>query len=190
MARLCTSGALSGSVARTPSCVTSLGEYLALTSDTIHEIAGSALCAYSVSSLEEYIPLLLIRVVETIGLRDGSPPWCGDIPLKITIAGVASLEKCRATLQRELKSIADFEGSFWNERIAKESFEHAASYISLIEKSGDELLAYLRSNWGEFTDSECRAMFAINGPRRKGDRAGFDIFREQMASATSKTRRL
>ena len=186
MAKLCSSDVLvSEDGARVATCVNDLGEYLAAASDNIHETAGSVVAGYALSSLEEYLPLLLMRVIEILGTREGLPPWYGPTPFKVTSYGVESLERCCNTLQRDLKSVAQFEGSFWNEEIYIESFKRASSYISLLELDGDELLAYMRANWGEFDETECRGMFAVNAPRRKGNAKAFDVLKEQMKGLKS-----
>ena len=187
MSKICNSDVLvSEDGARVPPCVNDLGEFLAATSDNMHETAGSVIASYALSSLEEYIPLLLMRVVEIIGTRDGLPPWYGPTPFKITMHGVESLERCCNTLQRDLKSVAYFEGSSWNEAASKESFKHAASYISLLELDGNELMAYMRLNWGEFSEDERRGMFAVNAPRRKSNPNAYDVLLDQMIDKKSR----
>jgi len=185
IAKLSSSDALvSSDAARIPSCINDLGEYLAAASDNIHETGGNVIAAYSLSSLEQYIPLLLMRVVEIIGTRDGLPPWYGPTPFRLTLQGVETLARCCNMLQRDLKSVAYFEGSFWSESLSKDCFDHAADYISLLELDGDELLAYCRTNWGVYTNDQCRAMFAVNGPRRQGDYKAFDILLRKLGSFT------
>lgn len=125
-----------------------------------------------------------MRVVENIGTRDGLPPWYGPTPFRLTLHGVETLARCCNMLQRDLKSVAYFEGSFWSDSLAADCFDHAADYISLLELDGDELLAYCRTNWGVYTHDQCRSMFAVNGPRRQGDSKAFDILLRKLGPYT------
>ena len=135
MSKICLSSAIvSKDHIRLPGCVNDLGEYLATISDTIRETSGNAIAAYTFSSLEQYIPLLLMQTVRRIGKGEGPSPNA-----VITMNGVESLDRSGSVLYRDLKGATSFEGSFWDDAAAADSFERSASFIALIELSMDEV---------------------------------------------------
>jgi hypothetical protein len=54
-----------------PSCVNNLGEYLAGASNNLREAGGNAVVAYTFLSLEQYIPLFLMQMVQVISRGEG-----------------------------------------------------------------------------------------------------------------------
>lgn len=149
---------------RLPSSVNDLGEYLASMSDLLREYGGNKIAAYSLSSLEQYIPLFLMETVRIIAVGDGLPSG-----FKVTLNGVESLDRSCSVLYRDLKGATSFENSFWDDEVAADAFERAASYVSLMELDMEELIAYFRDKRDQFTESDYKTMFSMNGPRRKGD---------------------
>lgn len=145
---------------RLPSCVNDLGEYVASISDLLREYGGNKITAYSLSSLEQYVPLFLIETVRTVA--EGHK-------LKITLNGVNALDRSCSVLYRDLKAATTFDNSFWDDEVAADAFERAASYVALMELDIEELVSYCRTNRNQFTDVDYKMMFGMDGPRRKGD---------------------
>jgi len=161
---------------RLPTSVNSLGEYLASISDQMREYGGNKIAAYALSSLEQYVPLFLMETVRLVTLGDGLPKG-----FKITLNGVESLDRCCSVLYRDLKSATGFDNSFWDDDVAADAFERAASYVALMELDMDELASYWRNNRNEFTDDDYRIMFSMNGPRRRGDLQRYVSLKERLA---------
>lgn len=129
---------LSKDVVRLPPCVNDFGEFLASTSDNLREAAGNSIAGYSLSSLEQYIPICLIQTVRIVATGNGLP--AGFI---ISLNGIESLDRSGSVLYRDLKGATQFENSFWDEDIAADSFEYSASFIALMEWDMDEVSNYL-----------------------------------------------
>jgi len=79
------------------------------------------------------------------------------------------LDRSGAVLYRDLKNATSFDGSFWDDAAAGDSFERSASFVSLLELDMDELEEYCRKNRNEFSDADYSLMFSMNCPRRQGD---------------------
>ena len=120
---------------RLPSCVNDFGEYVASISDLLREYGGNKITAYSLSSLEQYVPLFLIETVRTVA--EGHT-------LKITLNGVNALDRCCSVLYRDLKAATTFDNSFWDDDVAADAFERAASYVALMELDIEEVRSYCR----------------------------------------------
>jgi len=155
---------------RLPSCVNDLGEYLTTASDNIRDSAGNAIAAYSFSSLEQYIPLLLMQSVRVIA-KEGTV---------ITMNGIEALDRCGSVLYRDLKTAVGFEGSFWDDVAAADAFERSASFLALLELSMDELEEYWRKHPSDFSDEDYKLLFAMACPRRSGDIGRFVMLKEQL----------
>lgn len=165
MCKICKTYSLQTSeAARIPPCVNNVGEYLTNASDLIREAGGNTIAAYSFSSLEQYIPLLLMESVRQIGKNDSRLTKS-----VISLKGVESLDRSGSVLYRDLKNATSFDGSFWDDAAATDSFERAASFISLLELDMEELESYCIRNRNEFSDSDYSLMFSINCPNRSGD---------------------
>jgi len=145
---------------RLPACVNDLGEYLTNASDFLRDAAGNSIAAYTFSSLEQYVPLLLMQNVRILA-RQAS--------INITLKGIDALDRCGSVLYRDIKGAAGFEGSFWDENAAVEAFERSASFLTLLELSMNELENYWRKNPTAFSDEDYKLLFAMNCPRRTGD---------------------
>ena len=183
MAQISKSSAIvSKDTIRLPACVNDLGEYLSNASDILRDAAGNALAAYTFSSLEQYIPLLLMQSVRVIA-SDGTI---------ITLNGIESLDRCGSVLYRDLKGATGFEGSFWDEAAAADAFERSASFLALLELTMEEvrtqctylcshhnhtslftlyikLEKFLREHPSDFSDEDYKLLFSIHCPRRTGD---------------------
>jgi len=135
MSKICQSSFLQAKDAvRMPTCVNDIGEYLGLTSDILRESSGNIITAYSMSSLEQYIPLFLMQNVRIVATGKGLTD-----SFRVSLNGIEVLDRSSSILYRELKSSTSFEKSFWNENIAADAFEHAACYISMMEMSIEEV---------------------------------------------------
>jgi len=165
MSTLYASSALSAKDAiRLPSCVNDLGEYLSSTSDLLREYGGNKIAAFSLSSLEQYIPFFLMETARIIAIGDGVARG-----FRITLNGSEALERSCSVLYRDLKGATSFENSFWDDEVAEDAFDRAAKYICLMELDMNELVSYYRNNRNEFPDDDYKVMFTMTGPRRKGD---------------------
>lgn len=160
---------------RIPSCVNDLGEYLTGASDNLREAGGNAVTAYIFSSLEQYIPLFLMQTVRIIARGEGI---VSKSPL--TLNGVEALDRSGSVLYRDLKGATKFDNSFWEDELAAISFERSASFMAMMEVEMEELEAYYRGNHQEFSDADFALMFAMNGPRRKGDIGRFNLLKKKM----------
>jgi hypothetical protein len=161
---------------RLPTCINSLGDYLSSINDQMRESGGcNKVIAYTLSSLEQYVPLFLMETVRIIAVGEGLPPT-----FKISLHGVEALDKCCSVLYKDLKSATGFEHSFWDEAVAADAFDRAASYVALMEFDMDELMSYWRNNQDEFTDDDYRIMFGMNGPNRRGDIKKYAALKESM----------
>lgn len=175
MSKICKSSTLVAKDAvRLPSCVNDLGEYLTAVSDVLREAGGNKIAAYGFSSLEQYVPLFLMQTVRIVAKGRGIPS--GSV---ISLNGVEALDRSGSVLYRDLKGATGFEGSFWDDEVAADAFERSASYVAMIELDMDELVAYCRNNRTEFSDEDYRLMFTMNGPRRTGDVAKYNILKER-----------
>jgi hypothetical protein len=181
MSKICrTYSLLTADAIRLPPCVNELGEYMTNISDVLRETGGNSVTAYALSSLEQYIPLLLMESVRYIGKNDGRMRKC-----VITLKGIESLDRSGAVLYRDLKNATSFDGSFWDDAAAGDSFERSASFVSLLELDMDELEDYCRKNRNEFSDADYSLMFSMNCPRRQGDvRKYYDL--KEKAPGTSR----
>lgn len=161
---------------RIPSSVNDLGEYLTGASDNLREAAGNAVTAYTFSSLEQYIPLCLMQTVRVIAAGNGvvqkSP---------LTMNGIEALDRSGSVLYRDLKGSTSFDNSYWDMEMAAISFERSASFMAMMELEMEELVAYYSANQEEFTDEEFALMFAMNGPRRRGDVGRFHMTKKNLA---------
>jgi len=170
MSTLYSSSALNAKDAfRLPSSVNDLGEYLASISDLLREYGGNKIAAYSLSSLEQYVPLFLMQTARIIASGDDLPNG-----FKITLHGVDALDRSCSVLYRDLKGATSFENSFWDDEVAEDAFERAASYISLMELDMEELVSHFRDKRNDFTSDDYKLMFSMDGPRRKGDISMYD----------------
>jgi len=149
---------------RIPSSVNDLGEYLTSASDNLREASGNAVTAYTFSSLEQYIPYCLMQVVRVVAAGKGiitrSP---------LTMNGVEALDRSGSVLYRDLKGATSFDNSFWDVELAAVSFERSASFIAMMELEMEELIAYYSANQDDFSEEDFMLMFAMTGPRRRGD---------------------
>jgi len=149
---------------RIPTCVNDLGEYLTSTSELVRQYGGNKIAAFVFSSLEQYVPLFIMQTVRIVVVGDGLPS-----KFKITLNGVESLDKTCSVLYRDLKGATSFNNSSWDEDVAADAFERAASYVALMELDMEELVSYCRNNRNLFTEEDYKIMFLMNGPRRRGD---------------------
>ena len=176
MQKICKSSTIVAKDAvRIPSCVNDLGEYLTGASDNLREGGGNAVTAYIFSSLEQYIPLFLMQTVRVIARGEGI---VSKSPL--TLNGVEALDRSGSVLYRDLKGAPKFDNSFWEDELAAISFERSASFMAMMEVEMEELEAYYRGNHQEFSDADFALMFAMNGPRRKGDIGRFNLLKKKM----------
>jgi hypothetical protein len=149
---------------RIPSMVNDLGEYLTGTSDNLREASGNAVTAYTFSSLEQYIPYCLLQTVRVIAVGNGV---VAKTPL--TMNGIEALDRSGSVLYRDLKGATSFDNSFWDMELAAISFERSASFMAMMELEMEELVAYYTANHEEFSEEDFMIMFAMTGPRRRGD---------------------
>lgn len=172
MSKICKSSTLVAKDAvRLPSCVNDLGEYLTAVSDVLREAGGNKIAAYGFSSLEQYVPLFLMQTVRIVAKGKGIT---GSV---ISLNGVEALDRSGSVLYRDLKGATGFEGSFWDDEVAADAFERSASYVAIIELDMDELVAYCRNNKSEFSDEDYKLMFTMDGPRRTGDIAKYNVLK-------------
>jgi len=178
MCKICKTYSLQTSeAARIPPCVNDVGEYLTNASDLLREAGGNSMAAYALSSLEQYIPLLLMESVRQIGKNDNRLTKS-----VISLKGVESLDRSGSVLYRDLKNATSFDGSFWDENAATDSFERAASYIALFEMDMVELEDYFLRNRNEFSDSDYSLIFSLNCPNRSGDVRKFYDLKAKVSS--------
>jgi len=175
LSRVCRSSTLVAQDAvRIPSCVNDLGEYLTGASENLREAAGSAVSAYTFSSLEQYIPFFLMQSVRTVaqgkGIVTKSP---------LTINGIESLDRSGSVLYRDLKGATGFDNSFWDVELAAASFEHSAGFMAMLELDMDELVAYYMANSEDYTEEDFELMFSMNAPRRRGNVSRFHMAKRQ-----------
>lgn len=149
---------------RIPSMVNDLGEYLTSTSDNLREASGNAVTAYAFSSLEQYIPYCLMQTVRVIASGNGV---VAKTPL--TMNGIEALDRSGSVLYRDLKGATSFDNSSWDMELAAISFERSASFMAMMELEMEELVAYYTANHDEFPEDDFMIMFAMTGPRRRGD---------------------
>jgi hypothetical protein len=149
---------------RIPSSVNDLGEYLTSASDNLREACGNAVTAYTFSSLEQYIPHFLMRVVRLVAQGKGV-----IAKALLTMNGIESLDRSGSVLYRDLKGATSFDNSFWDVELAAISFERSASFIALMELEMEELVTYYTSNREDFAEDDFILMFSMTGPRRRGD---------------------
>jgi hypothetical protein len=98
----------------------------------------------------------------------------------LTLNGVEALDRSGSVLYRDLKGATSFDNSFWEDELAAISFERSASFMAMMEVEMEELEAYYRGNHQEFSDADFALMFAMNGPRRKGDIGRFNLLKKKM----------
>jgi len=171
MSQICKSHALIAKDAvRLPSCVNNTGEYLTNASDNIRDAAGNAIAAYALSSLEQYIPLLLMQSVRCVARREG----LGDI----TQHGIEALDRTGSVLYRDLKGATGFEGSFWDDAAAADSFERSASFVALLEMNMDSLVDFYRSHSESYAQADFKLMFTVKCPRRRGNLRRFEALKQ------------
>lgn len=149
---------------RIPSTVNELGEYLTGGSDQSREAAGNAVTAYAFSSLEQYLPFCLMQTVRVIAAGRGVV-----IKSPLTMNGIESLDRSGSVLYRDLKGATSFDNSSWDMELAAISFERSASFMAMMELEMEELSAYYTANRDEFSEEDFQLMFAMTGPRRRGD---------------------
>ena len=165
LSKICASSTIvARDAVRIPSSVNDLGDYLTGASDNLREAAGSAVTAYTFSSLEQYIPFCLMQTVRTIASGKGvitkSP---------LTMNGIEALDRSGSVLYRDLKGATSFDNSFWDVELAAISFERSASFMAMMELEMEELVAYYMSNSEDFSYADFELMFGMTGPRRRGD---------------------
>uniref|UniRef100_A0A7S1V1E9 Uncharacterized protein n=1 Tax=Grammatophora oceanica TaxID=210454 RepID=A0A7S1V1E9_9STRA len=160
---------------RIPSCVNDLGEYLTGASDNLREAGGNAVTAYTLSSLEQYIPLFLMQTARVIakggGIVSKSP---------LTLNGVEALDRSGSVLYRDLKGATSFDNSFWDDELAAISFERSASFVAMLEVEMDHLEEYYRSNYLDYSQADFEIMFNMDGPRRKGDVSRYHLLKKKL----------
>jgi hypothetical protein len=149
---------------RIPSSVNDLGEYMTGASDNLKEAAGNAVTAYTFSSLEQYIPYCLTQSVRAIAQGKGI---VARAPLSMN--GIEALDRSGSVLYRDLKGATSFDNSFWDVELAAVSFERSASFMAMLELEMEELATYYSANQDDFSEEDFMLMFAMTGPRRKGD---------------------
>lgn len=165
LSKVCTSSTIvARDAVRIPSSVNDLGEYMTAASDNLREAAGNAVTAYTFSNLEQYIPLCLIQTVRVLASGEGIVKRA-----PITMNGIEALDRSGSVLYRDLKGATSFDNSFWDIELAAVSFERSASFIAMMELEMPELEAYYQANRGDFSEADFQLMFAMDGPRRKGD---------------------
>jgi len=159
---------------RLPNPVNEVGEYLTSISDLLREYSGNKITAYSLSNLEQYVPLFLMETVRIVAMGESLPD-----NFKITLNGVEALDRSCSVLYRDLKGATTFENSSWDDNVAADAFERAASYVALMELDMEELVSYCRTNRNEYCDEDYKMMFGMNGPRRKGDVSRYAILKDK-----------
>lgn len=163
---------------RIPSCVNDLGEYLTAASDNLREAGGNALTAYTFSSLEQFIPLALMQTVRVIASGGGIIAKSA-----LTLNGVEAMDRSGSVLYRDLKGATGFDNSFWDDELAAISFERSASFMAMMELEMEELEAYYRANHEDFSEGDFQIMFAMNGPRRRGDIGRYNLMKRKIHSS-------
>ena len=160
---------------RIPSSVNELGEYMTGSSDYLREAAGNAVTAYTFSCLEQYIPLCLMETVRVVASGEG-------IVLKaaMTMNGIEALDRSGSVLYRDLKGATSFDNSFWDVELAAVSFERSASLIAMMELEMDDLCGFYKSSPDEFSEEDFELMFAMDGPRRRGDLGRYRALKQQL----------
>lgn len=175
LSKICKSSTLVATDAvRIPSSVNDLGEYLTGASDNLLEAAGSAVTAYTLSTLEQYIPLCLMETVRVIAAGRGIVTKA-----PFTMNGVEALDRSGSVLYRDLKGATSFDNSFWDVELAAVSFERSASLITLTELDMEELSTYYMSNKDEFSPEDYMLLFTMTGPRRRGDIGRYHMLNRQ-----------
>jgi hypothetical protein len=176
MAKVPTSSTLvARDAVRIPSSVNDLGEYLTSASDNLREASGNAVTAYTFSSLEQYIPHFLMRVVRLVAQGKGV---IAKAPL--TMNGIESLDRSGSVLYRDLKGATSFDNSFWDVELAAISFERSASFIAMMELEMEELHAYYTANREDFPEDDFILMFSMTGPRRRGDVGQYHMLKRRL----------
>eukprot|EP00523_Entomoneis_sp_CCMP467_P003213 CAMPEP_0168742486 /NCGR_PEP_ID=MMETSP0724-20121128/13060_1 /TAXON_ID=265536 /ORGANISM="Amphiprora sp., Strain CCMP467" /LENGTH=1240 /DNA_ID=CAMNT_0008790035 /DNA_START=101 /DNA_END=3823 /DNA_ORIENTATION=- len=171
LAKVCKSSTLvARDAVRIPSSVNDLGEYLTGASDNLREAAGNAVTAYTLSSLEQYIPFCLMQTVRVVAEGKGI---IHKAPL--TMNGIEALDRSGSVLYRDLKGATAFDNSFWDVELAALSFERSASFMAMMELEMEELVAYYNANQTDFPESDFMLMFGMTGPRRQGDVGRFHM---------------
>jgi hypothetical protein len=160
---------------RIPSSVNDLGEYLTSASDNLREASGNAVTAYTFSSLEQYIPHFLMRVVRLVAQGKGA---ISKAPL--TMNGIESLDRSGSVLYRDLKGATSFDNSFWDVELAAVAFERSASFIAMMELEMEELVAYYTANREDFSEDDFILMFSMTGPRRRGDVGQYHMLKRRL----------
>ena len=181
LSKVCKSSTLvARDAVRIPSSVNDLGEYLTGASDNLREAAGNAVTAYTLSSLEQYVPHCLMETVRVVGQGKGIMQ---KAPL--TMNGIEALDRSGSVLYRDLKGATAFDNSYWDVDLAALSFERSASFMALMELEMEELAAYYNANPTDFDQEDFMLMFSMTGPRRQGDIGRFHMLNRQRSSTTS-----
>ena len=176
LSKVCLSSTLvARDAVRIPSSVNDLGEYLTGASENLREAAGNAVTAYTFSSLEQYIPVCLMQTVRVIAEGNGVIKKSA-----LTMNGIEALDRSGSVLYRDLKGATSFDNSFWDVELAALSFERSASFMAMMELEMEELVAYYSANRGDFSEDDFRLMFAMTGPRRRGDVGRFHMMKRRM----------
>ena len=167
MAPICKSTTLCAKDAvRIPTSVNGVGEFLTGTMDYLRESTSNTMAAYAFSNLGQYIPACLMSTVRVIahgeGIIDRAP---------LTMNGIESLDRSAAVLYKDLKAAVQFQSKFFDIQVTAVSFERAATFMTLMEMSIEELAEYYttHSQSEEFSDDDFELMFKMDGPRRVGD---------------------
>jgi hypothetical protein len=116
-------------------------------SDNLREAAGNAVTAYTLSSLEQYIPLFLMQTVRVIAHGEGI---VSKAPL--TLNGIEALDRSGSVLYRDLKGATSFDNSFWDDELAAISFERSASFMAMMELEMEEVRVVML---GRLLNSTC-----------------------------------
>mmetsp|Transcript_4779 Transcript_4779/g.9432 ORF Transcript_4779/g.9432 Transcript_4779/m.9432 type:complete len:197 (+) Transcript_4779:1825-2415(+) len=160
---------------RTPSCVTHLSEFLSNACASICESAGTRTCAYVFSDMEGFLAKIMmenIRLVASGNFRRGLR--------HLTMIGINALKRSISFLYRDLKAITSFDGSFWNEDAAINSFQVVSNFVTLLELPMKELEEHYKESPNEFSDADYKLMFASECPMRKGDVTLFHKLKDRL----------
>eukprot|EP00522_Entomoneis_paludosa_P000229 CAMPEP_0172472610 /NCGR_PEP_ID=MMETSP1065-20121228/68422_1 /TAXON_ID=265537 /ORGANISM="Amphiprora paludosa, Strain CCMP125" /LENGTH=1280 /DNA_ID=CAMNT_0013230757 /DNA_START=216 /DNA_END=4058 /DNA_ORIENTATION=+ len=183
LAKVCKSSTLvARDAVRIPSSVNDLGEYLTGASDNLREAAGNAVTAYTLSSLEQYIPFCLMQTVRVVAEGKGI---IHKAPL--TMNGIEALDRSGSVLYRDLKGSTAFDNSFWDVELAALSFERSASFMAMMELEMEELVAYYNANQTDFPEEDFILMFSMTGPRRQGDVGRFHMIKRREKKSKKKS---
>lgn len=167
---LCAPGAV-----RIPTKVNEVNEYLVEMMEYLREGTSNAMAAYVYSNLGQYLPACLCSTVRVIAAGEGIL-----VRAPLTMTGIESLDRSAAALYRDLKGCTNFLSDFFDIELTALAFERAATFISLMEMSIEELAEYYTHNSDEFSDEDFELMFKMDGPRRRGDDKQFKRLKKEI----------